>query len=70
MQETQVPSTGQEDLPGVGNGNPLQHFCMEKNGDLPNPEIENMSLMSPALAGKFFTTSTTWEALFKNTCML
>ena len=22
-----------------------------------------MSLMSPALAGRFFTTSTTWEAL-------
>ena len=31
--------------------------------DLPNPEIEPMSLMSPALAGSFFTTSTTWEAL-------
>ena len=32
-------------------------------GDLPDPEIECMSLMSPALAGGFFTTSTTWEAL-------
>ena len=32
-------------------------------GDLPNPEIEPMSLMSPALAGGFFTSSTTWEAL-------
>ena len=31
-------------------------------GDLPNPEIEPASLMSPALAGGFFTTSTTWEA--------
>ena len=29
-------------------------------GDLPNPGIE---LTSPALAGKFFTTSPTWEAL-------
>ena len=28
-------------------------------GDLPNPETE---LMSPALKGGFFTTSTTWEA--------
>ena len=28
-------------------------------GDLPNPEIESMSLMSPTLAGGFFTTSTT-----------
>ena len=31
-------------------------------GDLPAPRIEHMSLMSPALAGRFFTTSTTWEA--------
>ena len=30
--------------------------------DLPNPGIELGSLMSPALAGGFFTTSTTWEA--------
>ena len=32
-------------------------------GDLPNPGIEPVSLMSPALAGDFFTSSTTWEAL-------
>ena len=32
-------------------------------GDLPNPEIEPASLLSPALAGRFFTTSATWEAL-------
>ena len=31
-------------------------------GDLPHPGIEPASLMSPALAGGFFTTSTTWEA--------
>ena len=31
-------------------------------GDLPNPGIEPMSLTSPALAGRFFTISTTWEA--------
>ena len=30
-------------------------------GDLPDPGIEPMSLVSAALAGKFFTTSTTWE---------
>ena len=29
--------------------------------DLPNPGIEHASL-SPALVGKFFATSTTWEA--------
>ena len=32
------------------------------SGHLPDPEIEPSSLMSPALAGRFFTTSTTWEA--------
>jgi len=31
-------------------------------GDLPNPGIEPMSLMIPALAGRFFTTTATWEA--------
>ena len=31
-------------------------------GDLPEPGIKPASLMSPALAGRFFTTSTTWEA--------
>ena len=31
-------------------------------GDLPNPGIEPRSLMSPALADVFFTTSATWEA--------
>ena len=30
--------------------------------DLPSPGIEPASLMSPALAGGFFTTSATWEA--------
>ena len=31
-------------------------------GDLPNPGVKPESLMIPALAGGFFTTSTTWEA--------
>ena len=30
--------------------------------NLPDPGIEPTSLVSPALAGGFFTTSTTWEA--------
>ena len=30
-------------------------------GDLPNPGTEPVSLMSPASAGMFFNTSTTWE---------
>ena len=33
-------------------------------GDLLDPRIEPMSLLSLALAGGFFTTSTTWEALY------
>ena len=36
------------------------HFTPE---DLPNPEIKPVSLASPALTGKFFDTSTAWEAL-------
>ena len=43
--------------PGGGNGNPLQYSCLEvpfhSPRDLPNPGIKPMS---PALAGRFFTT--------------
>ena len=31
-------------------------------GDLPELGIKPVSLMSPSLAGRFFTTSNTWEA--------
>ena len=31
-------------------------------GHLPDPGIELTYLTSPALVGRFFTTSTTWEA--------
>ena len=34
------------------------------SGDLPNPGIAPTSLISPALAGRFFTTSATGEAPF------
>ena len=30
-------------------------------GDLPDPGIKPASLVSPALAGRFFATSATWE---------
>jgi len=33
--------------------------------DLPDPEIELASLMSSALTGRYFTTSTTWEAQYR-----
>ena len=32
------------------------------SGDLSDPEIESVYLVSPALVGGFFTTSATWEA--------
>ena len=31
-------------------------------GDLPNPGIKPVSFVSPALVGRFFTISATWEA--------
>ena len=34
--------------------------------DPPDPGMKSTSLMSPALAGEFFTTSATWEALMNN----
>ena len=37
-------------------------FSFPPPGDLPDPGIKPMSLMSPALAGGFFATSATWEA--------
>ena len=32
-------------------------------GDLPNPVIKPRSITSVAVAGRFFTTSATWEAM-------
>ena len=36
-------------------------------GDLPDPGIKPASLASPALAGRFFTTSATWKSYEKPT---
>ena len=33
-------------------------------GDLPNPGIEPASLVSPTLAGRFFTTEPPWKPLY------
>ena len=41
----------------------LEWVAISFSRDLPNLGTELMSLMSPALAGRFFTTSTSWEAL-------
>ena len=46
------------DSPGK---NILEWVAMPPSGDLPNPGIEPISVMSPELAGGFFTTSATWE---------
>ena len=35
------------------------HFLLQ--GNLPGPEIKPITPVSPALAGRFFTTSITWE---------
>ena len=37
-------------------------------GDLPDPGIEPKPFRSPALAGRFFTVSATWEALWWFEC--
>ena len=34
-------------------------------GDLPDPGIKPASLVSPALAGGFFTTIAAWEAILR-----
>ena len=45
-----------------------QEYCSDMPcpppGDLPDSGIKPTSFMSPALAGRFFTTSTTWEACY------
>ena len=42
----------------------LGWVAMPPPGDLPNPGIEPVSLMSPALAAGLFITSANWEVLF------
>ena len=44
-------------------------FSFPPPGDLPNPGMEPLSLRAPALAGRFFTASATWEALGES-CIL
>ena len=41
----------------------LEWLPLTNPGDIPDLGIELTSLVSPALAGRFFTTSTIWEAL-------
>ena len=39
-----------------------------RDSNLPNSGIKPASLMSPAFAGGFFTTSATWEAPIASIC--
>ena len=39
----------------------LEWVAFPPPGDLPDPGIEPASLMPPALAGRFFTTSATFQ---------
>ena len=47
---------------GIPQARILEWVVFSPPGDLPNPGIKPASLPSPAVAGKFFTTSATWEA--------
>ena len=38
-------------------------------GDIQDPRIEPVSLAYPSLAGKFFSTGATWEAIYILTCL-
>ena len=41
----------------------LEWVACPPPGDLPNPWIKPVPVMSPALVGRLFTTNPTWEAL-------
>ena len=51
----------QAPLHGLVQARILEWVAFPFPGDLPNPGMEPASLMSPALADGFFTTSTTTE---------
>ena len=46
---------------GISQARILQWLPFPTPGALRNPAIEPASLVSPALTGRFLTTSTTWE---------
>ena len=41
-------------------------FSCPSPGDLPDPGMESTFLMSPAVAGRFFTTSTNLDSILKS----
>ena len=44
----------------------LSGLLLPPPGDLPDPGMESTSLMSPAVAGRFFTTSTNLDSILKS----
>ena len=56
-----LPSLPGSSVHGILQARILEWVAIPLPGDLPDPRIEPISLTSPALAGRFFTTSTTWE---------
>ena len=53
---------------GIFHARILEQVAFPPPGDLFHPGMEPMSLVSPALAGGFFTTSALWEALHALNC--
>ena len=51
------------DSSGLLQARTLEQVAISYSRDLSDPGIEPASLASPALAGRLFTTSATWEAL-------
>ena len=51
-------------VPGLLQAGILEWVAMPSPEDLPDPGIKPAFLMSPALAGGFFTTDATWEPSF------
>ena len=54
---------------GISQARTLEWVAMPSPGDLPDPGIKPASLTSSALAGGFFTTSATWEAMLLYNCL-
>ena len=48
-------------VPGIFQAKILEWLAVPAPGDLPAPRTETTSFMSPALAGVFFTSTTTRE---------
>ena len=49
---------------GISQARIMEWLPFPAPGDLPDPGIKPRSLMSPALASRLFTTSTTWKTLY------